>query len=60
MEFLSQKGIPYMERNIVHDETARQELTDTYKALGVPVVVIGDRVIMGFDRKEIERALEAQ
>ena len=57
MEFLSQKGISYTERNIVRDESARKELTEKYNALGVPLIVVDDHVIMGFDKRRIEQAL---
>lgn len=59
MEFLSQKGVPFSERNIVQDESAREELTEKYHALGVPVIVIGEQVIMGFNAKKIEDALRS-
>ncbi len=59
MEFLSQKGISFTERNIVKDESARKELTEKYNAMGVPVIIIGEDVIMGFEPEKIERALMA-
>lgn len=57
MEFLSQKGVPFTEKNIVRDESARQELIEKYNAMGVPVIVIDEQVIMGFDKGKVERAL---
>ncbi len=57
MEFLSQKGVAFTEKNIVRDESARQELIDKYNAMGVPVIVIDEQVIMGFDKLKVERAL---
>ena len=59
MEFLSQKGVSFTERNVARDESALKELTEKYNALGVPVVVIGDEVIMGFEPEKIESALMA-
>jgi glutaredoxin len=55
-EFLSQKGIPFVERDIDTDEEAYHEL----EALGImttPVVVIDGQVIVGFDVRRIEELL---
>ena len=58
-EFLSQRGIPFTERNIAQDPEAMSEL----EALGVmttPVTVIGEELVIGFDRPKLERLLEDQ
>lgn len=55
-EFLSQKGIPYVERDVSKDEKALDEL----EALGfmtTPVTKIDGEVIVGFDRKKLEDVL---
>ena len=52
-----QKGFTVKEKNITHDAQARLELTEKYDALGTPVIVIGDEVVMGFDRERIQRIL---
>ncbi len=55
-EFLSQKGIAFTERDVSQDERALAEL----EALGVmatPATVIGDQVVIGFDRAKLERLL---
>ena len=54
--YLSQKGVPYDERDMTQNELYLQELED----LGVmtaPVLKIGDEVIVGFDRARIDQAL---
>jgi protein-disulfide isomerase len=33
------------------------ELVQTYKSMGTPTIVIGDKVIVGFRQAEIEAAL---
>jgi glutaredoxin 3 len=56
-EYLSQKGIPFQERDIAQDPSALADL----KKLGymtTPVIVINGSVIVGFDAKKIDRALE--
>jgi len=56
-EYLSQKGIKFQERDIAKDPGALADL----KKLGymtTPVIVIDGLVIVGFDEKKIEQALE--
>ncbi len=55
-EFLSQKGVPFTERDVSQDEEALAEL----EALGVmttPVTVIEGEVVIGFDRPNLKRLL---
>ena len=55
-EFLSQKGIPFIERDVSQDEEALAQL----EALGVlttPVTVMDGEIVIGFDRAKIEQLL---
>ncbi|HZN62641.1 MAG TPA: glutaredoxin family protein [Planctomycetota bacterium] len=57
-EYLSQKGVPFEEKDILRDAVAADELaTLTQGAATAPVVVIGDKVVVGFDRPELAREL---
>lgn len=56
-EFLSQKKVDFLVRNVAEDDAAREELA----ALGLratPVIRIGDEVVVGFDRGKLERLLQ--
>ncbi|ERT64122.1 MULTISPECIES: glutaredoxin family protein [Peptoniphilus] len=55
-EYLAEKGLEYEEKNVQTDKAARQELMKMGYT-GVPVVVIGDEEIVGFDRAKIDEAL---
>jgi glutaredoxin len=56
--FLSERGVPFEEKDIVQDSIAADELaTLTQGAATAPVVVIGEKVVVGFDRPEITREL---
>jgi glutaredoxin len=55
-EFLSQKGIQYVERDVAHDEEALAEL-EKLGILTTPVVVIDGETVVGFNRAELERLL---
>ncbi len=56
MEYLSQKGVPFTEKNVSRDPSAIQELI-AMKARSLPVVVIGDQKLHGFNPKAIDEAL---
>ena len=55
-EYLAEKGLEYEEKNVQTDKAARQELMKMGYT-GVPVVVIGDEEIVGFDKAKIDEAL---
>ena len=54
--FLKEHGYAYSEKNINTDKAARQELRDMGMA-SIPVTLIGDSRIQGFDRELLEEAL---
>lgn len=58
MEFLSQHGVPFTARNVVEDSTARDELTQRTGRLSIPVIVVDEEIVVGFDRKRLETLLE--
>ncbi len=58
MEYLSRKQVPFTEKNVGRDPEARKELM----ALGLtslPVLVIGDARLTGFNPGKIDAALAA-
>jgi len=58
-EFLSQKGVPFVERDVAQDEAALFEL----EQLGVfttPVTTIDDDVVIGFDRERLNALLSGE
>ena len=57
MEYLSQKGVAFVERNVSEDPAAIQELVGTYNSRGTPTIVIDDEVIIGFNRNRIDELL---
>lgn len=57
-EFLSGKGVAFTEKDIAADPIAADELaTLTQGAATAPVTVIGDTVVLGFDRPMLTREL---
>ena len=56
-EFLSDHGIGFTDRNVAEDQDARAALLATTGRQATPVVVIGNEVIVGFDRGRLQRLL---
>jgi glutaredoxin 3 len=59
-EFLSQRGVPYVEKMVDSDRAAAIEMIQRSGQRGVPVTVINDEVVVGFDRARLERILAQQ
>jgi len=55
--FLTEKGVQYEERNIDQDERFAEELWNTGMR-SVPVTVIGENKILGYNVTALTRALE--
>jgi len=56
--FFQEKGIEYEEKDVVQDLDARKEMVEKSGQLGVPVITIGDNVVVGFNRDALEHILE--
>ena len=57
-EWMKEKKISFTEYNVVKDEKARKRMMEKSGQMGVPVLEIGDQIIVGFDPKAIEKALK--
>jgi len=58
-KFLADQGVQYKEIDLAADPAKVSELVEVSGQLGVPVTVIGNEVIIGFDRGRLESALAA-
>lgn len=57
-EFLTQKGIAFEAFDVSKDKEALKEMkTITGGARSVPVIAVGESVILGFDQEAIEKAI---
>jgi len=52
-EFLKERNIEYEEVDVSKDESKVKELIEKSGQLGVPVVDINGKVVIGFDRQKI-------
>ncbi len=55
--FFEEKGLDFEEFNILEDSTAAKRLIKMTGQTGIPVIDIGGKLILGFDRTKIEQAL---
>ena len=54
-EFLSHHKIPFVDRNVVEDPKAMDELVQKIGRRATPVIVIDNEVVVGFDRGKLQR-----
>jgi glutaredoxin 3 len=56
MEYLSQKGVEFTEKNVARNPEAVQELM-SMGVRSLPLILIGDKRLSGFNPKAIDEAL---
>lgn len=56
-DFLKEKGIGYTEHNVAQDLEKRQEMIQKSGQMGVPVILVGDEIIVGFDQARLVSSL---
>ena len=57
-DFLKEKKIEFTELDVSMDEKARKEMMKKSGQMGVPVIDINGKIIVGFDVEEIRKALD--
>ena len=56
-EFFSEHNVAFEEINVAADQEKRQEMIEMTGQMGVPVIRIGDDVVVGFDEDKIKELL---
>lgn len=56
-DFFAENNITYTNHDVSKDLEKRQEMFNITSQMGVPVTVIGDDVIIGFDKEKISELL---
>ncbi len=57
-EYLRQRKVPFTEYNVASDTRKADEMMRKSGQMGVPVLDVNGKVIVGFRESEIERALK--
>ena len=55
--FFKANSVTYTEHNVAADLEKRKQMIDITGQMGVPVIQIGDRVVIGFDEPRIKELL---
>ncbi len=56
-DFLKEKGIAYTDYNVAQDLEKRQEMIQKSGQMGVPVIFVGNDMIIGFDKERLVSSL---
>lgn len=56
-EFFAEKGVEYTSYDVASDAEKRTEMINLTGQLGVPVIQIGQDIMVGFDRQKIAAKL---
>jgi len=57
-EYFGKNGVKYEEINVEKDHKAAEEMIEKSGQMGVPVIEINGKIIVGFDKKAIDAALQ--
>ena len=55
--YLTQNNVEYTDYNVAEDQDKGREMVELTGQMGVPVIKIGDQVIVGFDQPRIAELL---
>jgi glutaredoxin-like YruB-family protein len=56
-DFMREKGVAFEEVNVLEDDKARQELIEKSGQLGVPVIDVDGKIMVGFHREKLAELL---
>ena len=56
-EYMKKNNVSYTEFNVATDLEKRKEMIDKTGQMGVPVIIVGDEVMVGFEQDKLAAAL---
>ena len=56
-EYFKKESLEYKEVDVVLDEAAREDMIKKSGQMGVPVIEINGKIVIGFNKREIDQAL---
>ncbi len=57
-EFFKENNVAYTEHDVAADAAKREEMIEMTGQMGVPVIRIGDDVVIGFDEPKVKELLK--
>jgi glutaredoxin 3 len=58
-EYFKENNVEYTEQDVAADQEQRQEMIEMSGQMGVPVIRIGDDLVVGFDETKVAELLAA-
>jgi len=55
--FFKENNIEYTDKDVAQDAAAQKEMVDKSGQFGVPVIVIDDQIVVGFDKAKLTSLL---
>ena len=59
-EYLSRKGISYTDIDVAQDREKAKEMTQKSGQMSMPVIIIDDDIVVGFDQVQLDKLLAEQ
>jgi glutaredoxin 3 len=56
--YLEQKGVPFVDRDVVSNLPAREEMMKKSGQMGVPVIEVDGKIVIGFNRPRLDELLQ--
>lgn len=56
-EFFKEKNVAFTDYNVAQDLEKRQEMIQKSGQMGVPVIYVGEELIIGFDKERLASSL---
>ncbi|PIN80479.1 NrdH-redoxin [Candidatus Woesearchaeota archaeon CG10_big_fil_rev_8_21_14_0_10_30_7] len=56
-DWLKEHKIKFEDLNVAEDEKARDEMIEKSEQMSVPVILVDDEVVVGFDREKLSKLL---
>ncbi len=56
-EYFSQKGISYVDYDVAKDRDKAKEMIQKSGQMGVPVIMIDDEIVVGFNQSKVDELL---
>lgn len=59
-EFFDENNVEYTEHNVAEDVEKRNEMVEKSGQMGVPVIMVGDEIVVGYDKGKLSEMLELE
>jgi len=56
-DYFKEKGVEYEEKDVSVDAEAREEMVNKTNQMGVPVIEVGDDILIGFNKPKLVELL---